>query len=283
MKRINKLLFNLLIVLPLFAIGQSSPNSKIRKSYDKLDNIKIDKVVYYESPYTMIAHKPIETTYFPSWYWGYCAKNYPLAFKNYVAEANSFMLSPEPFSETRLKAYETKFKNLKPEDFPMPYVYCYGEIYFTDKKTKKQYLALLAYVFEKENHNMDFSKIDIQKFKVPKDWRYKNSKAESDVFVQVYDAPTVTNYFVLDKDGVYKEGDNVEIRKNVVQNGNSNIIIGENRMDHFVDMLKRAPKYIRSWIENGERFFETVKQTPNGIVVIGKKRKQLDENDSDKQ
>lgn len=50
MKKINKLLFKLLIVLPIFAIGQSSSNSIIRKSYDKLDNIKIDKVVYYASP-----------------------------------------------------------------------------------------------------------------------------------------------------------------------------------------------------------------------------------------
>lgn len=281
MKRINKLLFKLVIVLPIFAIGQSSPNSIIRKSYDKLDNIKIDRVVYYESPYTMIAHKPIETTYLPSWYWGYCATNYPLAFKNYAAEANAFMLPPKSFSETKLKEYETRFKNLKPKDFPMPYVYCYSEIYFTDKKTQKQYLAVLAYIFEKESPNMEFNKIDIQKFKVPKDWRYKNSKAESDVFVQVYDAPTVTNYYVLDKDGVYKEGDNVEIRKNVVQNGNSNIMIAENRLDHFQDMLKRAPKYIRSYIENGERIFETVKQTPNGIIVIGKKRKQLDENESE--
>lgn len=68
MKKINKILYNLLIVLPIVAIGQSSPNSIIRISYDKLDNIKIDKVVYYESPYTMIAHKPIETAYLPSWY-----------------------------------------------------------------------------------------------------------------------------------------------------------------------------------------------------------------------
>ena len=130
---------------------------------------------------------------------------------------------------------------------------------------------------------MEFNKIDTLKFKVPKDWRYKNSKAESDVFVQVYDAPTVTNYYVLDKDGVYKEGDNVEIRENVVKNGNSNIMIEENRFDHFLDMLKRSPNYIRSYIVNGERFFETDKQTPKGIVVIGKKRKQLDENESDKQ
>lgn len=280
MNRINKLLFKLLIVLPLFAIGQSSPNSKTRKSYDKLDNIKIDKVVYYESPYTMIAHKPVETAYLPSWYWGYCAKNYPLAFKNYVAEANSFMLPLKSFSETKLKEYETKFKSLKLEDFPMPYVYCYGEIYFTDKKTQKQYLALLAYKFEKQSPNMEFNKIDIQKFKVPKDWRYKNSKAESDTFVQVYDAPTVINYFVLDKDGFYKEGDNVEIDENIVKNGNSNIIIGENRFDHFLDMLKRSPNYIRSYIVNGERFFETNKQTPNGVILIGNKRKQLDEDDS---
>lgn len=274
MKKINKLLFKLLIVLPIFAIGQSSSNSKIRKSYDKLDNIKIDKVVYYESPYTMIAHRPIETAYLPSWYWGYCANNYPLAFKNYPVEAKSFMFSSISDSETKLKAYEAKFKNLKLEDFPMPYVYCYGEIYFTDKKTQKQYLVVLSYKFEKESPNMEFSKIDIQKFKVPKDMRFKNSKTKSDAFTRVYDAPTVFNYFVLDKDGVYKEGDNVEIDKNVVQNGNSNIIIGENRFDHFLDMLKRAPNYIRSYIVNGERIFETNKQTPNGIISIGSKRKQ---------
>lgn len=280
MKKLIISLFTSLLFLPLFTFGQSSPKSITIKSYDKLDNIKIDKLLYYESPYSMIAHKPIEVNYLPSWYWGYCAKNYPLAFKNYVAEANSFMLSPKYFSETKLKEFETKFKSLKLEDFPMPYIYCYGEIYFTDKKTQKQYLALLAYKFEKQSPNMEFNKIDVQKFKIPKDWRYKNSKAESDTFVQVYDAPTVINYFVLDKDGFYKEGDNVEIDENIVKSGNNNIIIGENRFDHFLDMLKRSPNYIRSYIVNGERIFETNKQTPKGIIVIGKKRKQLDEENS---
>jgi len=275
MKKTNKLLFKLLIVLPIFAIGQSSPNSIIKKSYDELDNIKIGKVVYYESPYTIIAHKPIENVYLPSWYWGYCAKNYPLAFKDYVAEANLFMLSPKSFTEIELKAYEAKFKNLKLEDFPMPYVYCYGEIYFTDKKTQKQYLVLLSYQFEKSSPNMEFSKIDIHKFKVPKDMRFKNSKTKSDAFTKVYDSPTVFNYFVLDKDGVYKEGDNVEIDKNVVKNGNSNIMIRENRLDLFLDMLKRSPNYIRSYIVNGERFFETNKLTPKGVISLGEKRKQL--------
>ncbi|RVT71966.1 hypothetical protein EOD40_16225 [Flavobacterium sufflavum] len=274
MKKLIITLFNALIFLPIFAIGQSSSNSIIIKSYDKLDNIKINKVVYYESPYTMIAHQPIEANYLPSWYWGYCANNYPLSFKNYVAEANSFLLPSKSLSETKLKEYEIKFKKLKLEDFPLPYVYCYGEIYFTDKKTKKQYLAVLAYEFEKESPNMEFNKIDILKFEIPKNNRYKNNKIKSDVFVQVYDAPTFFNYYVLDKDGVYKVGDNVEIHENIIKNGNSNIMIGENRLDHFVDMLKRSPNYIRSYIENGDRFFETVKQTPNGIVVIGKKRKQ---------
>jgi hypothetical protein len=275
MKEINKLIFKLLITLPIFAIGQSSSISSITtKSFDKLDNIKIDKVVYYESPYTMIAHKPIETTYLPSWYWGYCANNYPLAFKNYAAEAKSFMFSSTSDSETKLKAYETKFKSLKLEDFPMPYVYCYGEIYFTDKKTKKQYLALLAYEFEKESPNMEFNKIDIQKFKVPKDIRFKNSKTKSDAFTKVYDAPTFTSYYILDGDGVYKKGDTVEIRKNVVQNGNSNIMIRESRLDYFLDMLKRSPNYISSYIVNGERFFETKKQTPKGVISLGEKRKQ---------
>lgn len=272
--QINKLLFKLLIVLPIFAIGQSSSNSMIIKPYDKLENIKIDKVVYYESPYTIIAHRPIETAYLPSWYWGYCANNYPLAFKNYAIEAKSFMLLSISDSETKLQAYETKFKSLELKDFPMPYVYCYGEIYFTDKKTQKQYLAVLSYQFEKESPNMEFNKIDIQKFKVPKDVRYKNSKTKSDAFTQVYDAPTVTNYYVLDKDGVYKEGDNVEIRKGVVQNGNSNIMIRESRLDYFLDMLKRSPNYIRSYIVNGERFFETNKQTPNGVISKDNKRKQ---------
>lgn len=271
MKKTNKLLFKLLFVLPIFAIGQSSSNSIIKKSYDELDNIKIGKVIYYESPYTIIAHKPIENVYLSSWYWGYCAKNYPLAFKDYVAEANLFMLPPKSFTEAELKAYETKFNTLKIQDFPEPYVYCYGEIYFTDKNTQKQYVAVLSYDLVKESPNMEFNKIDIQKFKVPKEARYKNTRIKSDIFIQVYDAPTSYNYYVLDKDGVYKLGNTVEIHENVVKNGNNNLIIRENRLDYFLEMLKRSPNYIRSYVVNGERFFETNKQTPKGVILLGEK------------
>lgn len=137
MKKIIHSLFKSLIFFPMLVVGQSSPSTIVRKTYDKLDNVKIDKVVYYQTPYAIYGNKPVETDYLPYWYWGYCATSYPLAFKNYVTEANSFILPPKSFSEKELKDYETKFKNLKIEDLTLPYVYCYGEIYLTDKKTKK--------------------------------------------------------------------------------------------------------------------------------------------------
>lgn len=262
----------------MFSSAQSSANGKIRKSYDKLDHIQIDKVLYYSTPYSLCAHRPKESSYFPTWYWGYCAKNYPLAFKNYSAEAGSFMFPPNLASETQLKSYETKFKNLKVEDFPLPYEYCYGEIYFTYKKTKKQYLMVLSYKLPKESPDMEFSKIDTLKFKIEKNTRLKNNKGKYDPFEQIYEAPTFINYYVLDSDGVYKEGNNSEIYANIIQEGKNTYELGGNHFNYFMGILNRAPKYVRSYIENGVRYFETAKYTPKGIMVIGKKRKQLDEN-----
>lgn len=134
---------------------------------------------------------------------------------------------------------------------------------------------LLKYTFEKEIPNMEFSNVDMHKFNISKKSRYKTPKAQSeDNFVQLYDSPITIDFYVLDNDGVYKKGNPVDIIQNVMTNNNSNIEIEGNRFDHFLDMLKRSPNYIRSYIVNGERFFETNKQTPKGVVVIGNKRNQ---------
>ena len=44
-------------------------------------------------------------------------------------------------------------------------------------------------------------------------------------------------------------------------------------LQDFHKILRACPSYVRSRIENGERYFETVKYTPNGVKAIGNKRK----------
>ncbi|MDQ6531039.1 hypothetical protein [Flavobacterium sp. LHD-85] len=272
MKFKYSILLKLFFFLPLVLCAQNQNNKKT-KTYEKLEHLTIDKIIYYQTPYYIYAHKPVETDYKPSWYWGYCAKNYPPAFKDYAKEANSFILPPKSFSEKQLKDYEAKFKSIKPQDYPSPNVYCYSEIYFTYKKTKKQYLMVLSYELEKEIPNMQLNKVDTLKFKIPKDQRMKSTKNSNDAYASLYDAPTHINYYVLDSDGIYKEGDNGEIYLNIIKDGNSNFELAGNRFDHLLRTLKKSSSYIRSYITDGTRYFETDKPKGNGVTVIGSKRK----------
>lgn len=266
------ILLYLFFLLPLIVCAQTQNNKKV-KTYEKLEHLTIDKIIYYQTPYYIYAHKPVETAYKPAWYWGYCAKNYPPAFKDYAKEANSYVLPPKSFSEKQLKDYEVKFKNVKPQDYSNPHVYCYSEMFFTHKKTKKQYIMVLSYELDKEIPNLQLNKLDTLKFKIPKDQRIKSAKNSNDSYASLYDAPTHINYYVLDTDGIYKEGDNGEIYLNVIKDGNSNFELGGNRFDHLLKTLKKSSSYIRSYITDGTRFFETDKPTRDGITVIGGKRK----------
>lgn len=276
-----KIYFKILLLLPVFALAQA--NSKIKTIYyDKIPNIKIDKIVYYENPYTTLYNKPIETTYKPNWYWGYCASNYPLAFNNFTKEASKYDASDNQSSEQELADYENKFKTLKKEQFTVPYNYYYGEIYFTDKKTKKQYLMTMAYLMSNEYKDLDFIKLDSLKFKKRKPIEKGKNIADLEPKEIITYLPTTCEYYVLET-GIYKLGNLDNIHDNILRQGDHSLFFEGNRLDQFYNMLRRAPSYIRSRFENGERIFETVKQTPKGIVVIGKKRKQLDENESDKQ
>lgn len=274
-----KIYFILLILLPISLLAQS--NSKItRIYYDKLPHIKIDKIVYYETPYTIVRSKPVETIYKPNWYWGYCAGFNPLAFENFVKEANIHYALDNQTPEVELEKFEQQFNTLKEEQFEVPYDYHYGDIYFTDKKTKKQYLMTMSYRFIKEFQNLDFSKLDTLKFKHPKVLEKGKNFKELSVNEAIVYLPTTSTYYTLEN-GTYKLGNLVNIVTNVLGEGNSKSFFKGNRFDEFCVMLRRVPNYIRSRVENGQRFFETVKQTPNGIVVIGKKRKQLNENESE--
>ncbi len=266
------MLLQLFFIFPLFLSAQPQTDKKI-KTYEKLEHLTIDKIIYYQTPYYLYAHKPVETQYKPTWYWGYCAKNYPPAFKDYAKEANSYILPPKSFSEKQLSDYESKFKNLKPQDYPRPNAYCYSEIYFTYKKLKKKYLMVLSYELEKEIPNLQFNRLDTLKFKMPKDQRIKSSQNSIDPYAPLYDAPAHINYYVLDSDGIYKEGDNNEIYLNIIKDGNTNLELRGNRFDHFLKMLQNSSTYIRSYITDGTRFFETDQPSRDGITVVGGKRK----------
>lgn len=264
-----------LSILPLIALLliqfelQAQQTSKIKtKYYDKLEHIKIDKIVYYETPYTTLCNKPQEE-YQPSWYWGYCAVSYPLAFENYTDDAKFYMTSDLQLSKDELIAYENEFKNIKPEGFKAPYMYYFGEIYFTDKKTTKEYLMTLAYRLDKPIEQVDFSKIDTLKFKIPWDKRKKDLSGKAKDVEVLFVLPTTSKYFSLE-DGVYKGGSTINIRTNILERGDKDLYFEGGRLDKFHIMLRRAPNFVRSKIVNGERIFETVKYTPNGMVVIGK-------------
>lgn len=279
--KIYQICIALLMLLPITMLAQS--NSKVPKNYlDKISHIKIDKIVYYETPYATVRNKPLETTYKPDWYWAYCASSYPLAFNNFAKEANKYFASDFQQSEIELQNYEKDFKEMREDQFETPYEYHYGDIYFTDKKSNKQYLMTLTYRFIKEFQNLDFVKLDTLRFKNPKVLDRGKSFKELNPNEAIIYLPTTSSYYTLE-DGIYKAADIVNIHKNVLGEGNTKSFIKGKKFGEFNTMLRRASNYIRSRIESGDRVFETVKQTPKGIVVIGKKRKQLDENNSNKQ
>ncbi|WP_281227048.1 hypothetical protein [Flavobacterium aquiphilum] len=268
-------IFRILLLLPVLITAQSNKTTE-NVYYDKLPHIKIDKIVFYESPYTILYNKPMEINFKPNWYWGYCSSSYPLAFDNFTKEALKYRASDNQSSEQVLEDYEKKFKTLKNEQFRTPYVYYFGEIYFTYRKSKKQYIKTLYYSFNKEFKNLDFNKIDTLKFKKKKTLEKGKKITDLEPNEMITYLPTTSDYYVLE-DGIYKWGNLSNIHDNILRQGDHSLFFNGNLFNQFCVMLRRAPSYIRSRVENGKRYFETVKQTPKGIVVIGKKRKQLDD------
>lgn len=261
--------FLIIVLMPLALTSQVK--SKIKRAYyDKLEHINLDKIMYYENPYTIKYHKPESTNYKPKWYWGYCAMYYPLAFDDYSKHADSFLLSNNDtqISEEKLLSYLDKFKQMKKEEFKMPFEYYYGELYFTHKKTNKQYLLLLSYRVEQEIIDFSLDKLDTLKFKINKIEREKNNLQIP--FADVYDLPTFSKFFVLDK-GVYKLENTNDIYNNVVRYGDENLFMKGLKFDQFNNMLKRTDNYVRSKIVDGNRIVDTVKHTPNGVVIVGNK------------
>lgn len=233
--------------------------------------------MHYETPYLTLCNKPEEAEYKPNWYWAYCATNYPPAFSNFASEAIKYYAANNPSSTTELENYERTFKTMNKEDFRLPYIYYFGEIYFTDNKTGEKYIMTMSYRLNKEYKDLDFAKIDTLKFKNRKPIAKGKKITDLSVNEILPHLPTTSEFYSFE-DNIYKAGNPSYIYDNILRQGDHNLYFKGDALDQFYVMLRRAPNYIRSRIVNGKRIFETVKQTPKGIVVVGKKRNKLEEN-----
>lgn len=249
------------LVCLLFGI---QANAQIEtKYYDELDHIRIDSIVYYEIPYKTVSNKPTENDYKPVWYWGYCALNYPLAFNNYIKEANKFIAKDVQHSEIELEEYYDTFKKMKPEDFRVSHNYYFGEVYFTHLDDNKHYLMILSYNYIDEIPNMDLKNVDTTTYDVK-----RQTKIDPlDINTLLRALPTAKKYYELE-DGIYKSGNTLNISNDVMKKGDKNLYFEGNRIDKFQKILRRTQNYTRSRIIEGKRIFEKVEHSPNGIKIL---------------
>lgn len=260
----------LIISFNAISFGQEQSN-KVQKLLHEVDHLKIDKIIYYETPYIMDFNRPVETNFKTDWYNAYCSILYPLYFNNYERDANKYLSNDMQQSISTLKTYKDSFQqdyNTKSGvNFKKPYYYFYSDIYFTHLATNTKYIMSLAYNIDKKIIYPNLSKMNVDSYFNATRLHSEGKLSDNDINYILKDIPITTLFYILEGD-TYKAADNINVSLNIVDNGNSDVAILGVRYHKFVEVLKSCPSFTRSKIDNGERIFEKVKYQEDEIVVL---------------
>ncbi len=233
---------------------ESNGGGKTEVYLDKLPDIKIEKLVFYQNP-LFIEYEKLTDDYVPEWYPAYCANGYFAYFKDYAHEAVKYFHSISGITTEQLSIpiKVIKEKSLTLQDlYPNPYEYMFGEIWFTYQETKERIVLVMGYVPPSKVDNVNFGDIN-STGKISSDNPFK-------------DLGNITMPFIYE-DNLLKLANQPYVFDEVLKS--KSVIWKGVVFDDFSVLLKNASTYTRSRLVNGHRIFETVKNTPNGPVVVG--------------
>ncbi|MFZ4456858.1 MAG: hypothetical protein ACOYOT_11630 [Bacteroidales bacterium] len=218
------------------------------KRLDSLSYIKIDKVIYYQTPIEIYDDSLISNNGFiPDWYPAFQVSRNSQRFKDNPQEVLKYLHGSIQMSEAQILDV---INNRKHKVSPMPYRYVFGEVWFTYLASGLKIVVTLSKSNDKELPNL--------KFKLPVK---KNAFDES---VDTTKSIAYDNDFYILENGILKYPDQVYVDGLISNNSEYFVSLS---LRHFKDMLYRTPTYKLSNRENGIRKFATMEKVANGHIM----------------
>jgi len=193
--------------------------------------VEIVEVVYYVNP-LLFSFGPCSEKFQTNWFKSKYATSYVGAFDDFPNEALKYYHKSNPMSKEELAQFEETILNADSSDYPLPYVYVFGEIHFKIDidGSNKEFIVTFDHKNPtplKKGFNRDFDLKDYPKL-------------ESGVGI----------FSFLKEDGLWKVPDQSMVYEIM---DTDKVIRGG-----FSSMLDQLPTYQLSFIKNGEREFRTI-------------------------
>lgn len=228
---------------------------------DSISHIQIDSIVFYDEPY-IISNAVHENNGFkPVWIRAYDAVSNPLAFERDAKKAMPYLHESIGKSELEVQNFFNKWIPKPDPKIDLTW-YVLSEIFFTDKITQVHYIYVPAWG-ARYNLPVWLSQLDTTKL-----GGYHHSELDSsDIYYPFYRDDHGTYSFYIFEDSTYKNCDGLLMYNVLKWNMQANGGMFKSAKG-IIALINRQKTYTRSRLVNGHRIFETVKNTPNGPVVV---------------
>lgn len=213
-----------------------------KKLLTEASNFRIDSVIYYCNPFVTVYFEPIEQDYKPAWLHASLVSKRPDLFDDYANIAPKYSHDSMIKDSTKLEEYKRlsieSLKIIKLSNIGKPlFGYTFGEIWFTELEKNISIVSVL-HIYMNDSIPLQFN-----------------------FFNNPWDKGTGAVFFVWEEGLLkclgYSLCDLLQLDKYDFWD-----------FKDFQKILSAVPTYKRSFIKNGHRIFETVKNTPNGPVVV---------------
>ena len=244
-----------MLMLPAIALAQFD--------FDKVDYLSVDSVIYYQNPLVLRYDTIQEETTIPIWFLAHCADKNPFFFRNYLKEAPKYFHSMFQDIDSELKRKLDIFNKYTLEEIqPVPYNYVFAELWLTNKETNQKVILVISNQILHPIHDMDYDNLDTTLLgKLPHYFETNPNR-----YQEIYSGWTNTCCYIYE-DSLWKYASQKYVLNELVNKGEKIYYGGIKSFKYFIE---RADSYTRGRIVNGRRIFETVKNTPNGPVVVSK-------------
>lgn len=250
------------LTLLLFLIVNSiSYAREYNHAIDSLSNIRIDSIILFDDPYIICNAEHEKSGFVPIWSKAYDAAGVPISFKRNAYEGVKYLHSSLNIEINELQEFYDTWVP-KPDPTIDLTWYVLGDIYFYDRITKKNYIYSPAWGC-RYNLPVRLSQLDVNQLGL-----VDESELDTcDLYYPFYRDDHGTYSFYIEEGQIFKKCDALLLYDicNWKPKGKGGTF---SSAKGFLKLLERQDSYIRSRIVDGKRIFETVKNTPEGPVVV---------------
>lgn len=234
---------------------------------DSVTHIQIDSIIVYDTPYVICNAEHENNGFKPVWNKAYDATSNPHLFHHKAHNAMPYLHKSLEIEENKLQKFYDTWVQQPDSSIDLTW-YVLGDIYFHDKESSYIYSPAWG---ARYNIPVQLSDLNIDNLGL-----IDRSELDTcDMYYPFYRDDHGTFSFYILEDGNYKDC-KASMIYDILQWDIKALDGTFGNAKRFLEFIKRQKTYTRSRIENGQRIFETIKNTPDGPVVV----KQVDDNET---